>query len=164
MCDVDCCNTRIVERTHGHLCTWLTNGLSSDNSCCFEWIDTGFVQCIICIVDNCSSLLFRQFLESTLMDCKSHVVNDLAAESVCTHIINCCMKSLEDLVISKFIVKGTKFLLDVIDIEIDCSLCAGTCSSSSCSHLTNLGDRTCCFRTACTVFLHSSINGSTDCG
>ena len=163
MCDVDSRNTRIVERTHGHLCTRFPNGLGSNDSCCFEWINTCFIQSIECIVDNSCSLLLRQFLESTLVDCKRHVMNDLTAEAVCTHVIDCCMKSLEDFVICKFIIKGAKFLFDVIDSEINGGLCTGTCSSSSCSHLTNLSNWTCCFRTSCTVLLHGSVNSSTDC-
>ena len=159
LCDVDRCNTSIVERTHGHLCTWFTNRLCGNDSGCFERIDARLVQCCKRVCNNGCCLLLGQLLNFTIMDCKRHIVNDFVAESVGFKIVNRCFKGLVDRIISKFIIKGAKFTINIVSIQICCCLSTRTCAGSNTTLEAYVGGWTCCFRTSSTVLLESPFDG-----
>ena len=126
---VDRCNTRIVERTHGHLCTWFTNGLCGDDTGCFVRIDACLVKSNNGFFNHLLCLRLGQLLLSTSVDGHGKVVINSVGKSSRSVGFDSCLEGLEDWVFCQLVHIGCEFFFSVIGIHV----CSGFCTRQSAS-------------------------------
>ena len=161
MGDVHGCNTGVVERTHGHLRSRLTDGLGRDDACCFVRVDAGTVKGHDGFVDDLLCLWLGQFLFPAVVACDGQISQNSVGEAAGTGGFNGFFELLVDGVAGKFVFHGLHLTVVVVRFHVSDGL--GACSAlAGASRKSNFGHRPGALSIAVSTFLGCCDDGGVD--
>ena len=118
---VDRGHTGVVERTHGHLRPWFTEGLGGHDARGFEGIDAGLGKFRFRASDDLAGLSRGQLLLATLQNGVGEVIEDADGE-LQAGLVGRLLKRDVDRVVGQFRAKGLHLAAFVVPLQVDVCL------------------------------------------